>query len=174
MNDTQIVARRIREARKAQHLSLKELARLTGMYSPSLSEIERGKRNITILTLEKIATALKLDSHFFLKKSIVKKFVATPPADPGVIELTHTESFDFEWEQRLLSGKIKFRKFFIKLAGENFVRLMTLQADWNTDDQYAELVDDDVSVNYEQADSIEAWEPYRGYVIRTKEVGNGN
>jgi transcriptional regulator with XRE-family HTH domain len=51
---------RLRTERKAQHLSLKEVAGRVGISFQELSSIERGKINTPIETLYRIATALGL------------------------------------------------------------------------------------------------------------------
>lgn len=54
------VGRRIRVIRAEQSLSLDQLARLTGISTPALSLIERGKRDARLTTLAKIAMALRV------------------------------------------------------------------------------------------------------------------
>lgn len=52
---------RLRSARKAQGLSLKELSRLSGATLPTLSHIERGTRDVKLSTLVALADALRVD-----------------------------------------------------------------------------------------------------------------
>jgi HTH-type transcriptional regulator, competence development regulator len=54
------VGRRVRTTRVAQGLSLKQLARLTGISSPALSLIETAKRDARLTTLARIAAALRV------------------------------------------------------------------------------------------------------------------
>ena len=50
----------IRQQRKQRRLSQSTLATLTGLDSSYISEIERGQRNVTLLSLLRIAEALHL------------------------------------------------------------------------------------------------------------------
>lgn len=54
------IGRTIREARKTQELTLKQLARRTGLSVSLLSQIERAESSASISSLYKIATALRL------------------------------------------------------------------------------------------------------------------
>ncbi|MBI3185543.1 MAG: response regulator [Myxococcales bacterium] len=54
------IGRTIREQRKTQDLTLKQLARRTGLSVSLLSQIERAESSASISSLYKIATALKL------------------------------------------------------------------------------------------------------------------
>jgi DNA-binding NtrC family response regulator len=54
------IGRVIREARKTQELTLKQLARRTGLSVSLLSQIERAESSASISSLYKIATALRL------------------------------------------------------------------------------------------------------------------
>lgn len=57
---------RIRDLRKQKNLSQNELARQCNFEKASLSRIECGKTNVTVLTLKKISEALDADiSEFF-------------------------------------------------------------------------------------------------------------
>lgn len=54
------IGRRIRRLRTAKHLTLSELAKKVGMSSSYLSQIENGKVNLTISSLQSIATGLEI------------------------------------------------------------------------------------------------------------------
>jgi DNA-binding response OmpR family regulator len=54
------IGRTIREARKSQELTLKQLARRTGLSVSLLSQIERAESSASISSLYKIASALRL------------------------------------------------------------------------------------------------------------------
>lgn len=56
-----IIASNMRSRRLALGWSQEELADICGYHRTYIGAIERGERNITILTLEFIATALKID-----------------------------------------------------------------------------------------------------------------
>ena len=51
----------VQKARRARGVSQEELAHLAEMHQTYLSGVERGKRNPSILVLDRIATALGLD-----------------------------------------------------------------------------------------------------------------
>jgi transcriptional regulator with XRE-family HTH domain len=54
-----VVAETVRRARKAAGLSQEELALEAGLDRTYISQVERGKRNVTIVVLARIAKALK-------------------------------------------------------------------------------------------------------------------
>ncbi|MCD8178218.1 MAG: helix-turn-helix domain-containing protein [Tannerellaceae bacterium] len=57
----------IRKIRKSKGLSQEALANEAGIDRAYMGEIERGERNVTILTLVKIAEQLKCDISAFTK-----------------------------------------------------------------------------------------------------------
>lgn len=57
---TLIVGKRIRKARKAKDLTLEELAECCGLHPAYIGQLERGVKNASLYTLEKIACALEL------------------------------------------------------------------------------------------------------------------
>ncbi|MBU6464278.1 MAG: helix-turn-helix transcriptional regulator [Bradyrhizobium sp.] len=54
-----VVAETVRRARKAAGLSQEELAFEAGLDRTYISQVERGKRNVTIVVLARIAKALE-------------------------------------------------------------------------------------------------------------------
>jgi len=50
----------LREQRKAQHLSLSDLSRLSGVAVPALSHIENGNRDVKLSTLVRLSEALRI------------------------------------------------------------------------------------------------------------------
>ena len=60
------IGEKIREARKEKHLSQEELADIAGVHRTYIGMIERGEKNISILSLEKIAVALELSTKDLL------------------------------------------------------------------------------------------------------------
>lgn len=57
---TLIVGKKIRKARKAKNLTLEELAECCGLHPAYIGQLERGVKNASLYTLEKIACALEL------------------------------------------------------------------------------------------------------------------
>jgi transcriptional regulator with XRE-family HTH domain len=60
MEITKAVGKTIRDLRTERSLSQEDLADLTNLHRTYISSVERGKRNISIKNLEKIAKALKV------------------------------------------------------------------------------------------------------------------
>jgi transcriptional regulator with XRE-family HTH domain len=54
-----VVAETVRKARKAAGLSQEDLGLEAGLDRTYISQVERGKRNVTIVVLARLATALK-------------------------------------------------------------------------------------------------------------------
>lgn len=61
MDLTKRVGINIRAIRKAQKLTIDELAEKCDFQAPYLSDVERGERNITLQTLSKILDALQVN-----------------------------------------------------------------------------------------------------------------
>jgi transcriptional regulator with XRE-family HTH domain len=57
-NITKIIGERLRNIRKQQGLSQEVLAEKAGLHNTYIGQVERGEKNLTIETLEKIVTAL--------------------------------------------------------------------------------------------------------------------
>ncbi|MDD4382380.1 MAG: helix-turn-helix transcriptional regulator [Candidatus Dojkabacteria bacterium] len=60
MEITKAVGKTIKDLRTERSLSQEDLADLTNLHRTYISSVERGKRNISIKNLEKIAKALKV------------------------------------------------------------------------------------------------------------------
>ena len=60
------MGKKIRAARKAKGLYLRDLGKLCNMHFGAICEIELGKRDSYILTLKKIADALNMDVKEFI------------------------------------------------------------------------------------------------------------
>lgn len=61
----QLVGKRLKKLREEMHYSLDDVARLTGVSKPSLSNIERGTTSTSINNLWKISTGLSLPISYF-------------------------------------------------------------------------------------------------------------
>ncbi len=59
-NINQKIGMVIRKQRLLTHLSQEKLGEVTGLHRTYISDVERGKRNITIISLSKIAAALHI------------------------------------------------------------------------------------------------------------------
>lgn len=61
-----LFARRLKEARQAKSLTQAELSKATGIAQPDISLIERGQANITLDTMERLASAVGVPLHRLL------------------------------------------------------------------------------------------------------------
>ncbi|MBV4422929.1 helix-turn-helix domain-containing protein [Clostridium tyrobutyricum] len=61
------IGENIRRIRKLKHKTLMDIENITGICNGSLSNIENGKRNPSIVTLNKIADALCIDMWELIK-----------------------------------------------------------------------------------------------------------
>ena len=59
----------IRERREAMGLSQEELAELSGFHRTYVGGIERGERNITVLSLNQLSKALQMKPHEILHRA---------------------------------------------------------------------------------------------------------
>jgi transcriptional regulator with XRE-family HTH domain len=74
MNLKELIGNRIVFLRKAKGLSQQKFADDAGLERSHLTNIEKGKKNISLSTLEKILNALDVDpSEFFNSKDFTKK-----------------------------------------------------------------------------------------------------
>ncbi len=63
-----VVGNRIKELRKRNNLTQEELALLCGLDRTYINSVENGKRNISIVNLEKISNALNTRLSTFFSK----------------------------------------------------------------------------------------------------------
>ena len=63
------VGKRIRKARKAKHLTMEQLAELCGLHPAYVGQLERGEKNASLSTIEKVACALNLSLTDLLANS---------------------------------------------------------------------------------------------------------
>lgn len=77
MDLTKRVGMNIRAIRKSQNLTIDELAEKCDFQSPYLSDVERGERNITLQTLNKILDALNIGPGKVLIPESISKVDAT-------------------------------------------------------------------------------------------------
>ena len=71
MEIKELIGKRIRELRKARGLTIERLAEIAHIGEKYLGDIERGKENPTVATLEKLARALGLRVHQILNNEHV-------------------------------------------------------------------------------------------------------
>lgn len=67
MDITQRIATNIKKYRLAKNISQEMLAGMSGLHPNYISLVERGKRKITVVSLEKISKALNLTLMDLLK-----------------------------------------------------------------------------------------------------------
>ena len=67
------VGDRVRELRQAKGISQEDLAEKAGLDRTYISSIERGKRNISLLNIERLAKALSVKPHQLLQNETLSK-----------------------------------------------------------------------------------------------------
>ena len=67
-----VLGQRIRNCRTAKHLSQEKLAELSGVHPTYIGQIERGEKNATIESIEKISAALNISLSKLFEKLGVK------------------------------------------------------------------------------------------------------
>lgn len=65
---TKVLGQRIRNHRNARGLSQEKLAELSGCHSTYIGQIERGEKNATIESIEKISSALRISLSTLFEK----------------------------------------------------------------------------------------------------------
>ena len=85
----------IRKARKEMGLSQVELAELVNRRPATISDIENGKSEISVITLAMFAANLKKPVSYFFPPSILSDFVLdiNTPFEREVLDLLHVYSF---------------------------------------------------------------------------------
>jgi transcriptional regulator with XRE-family HTH domain len=68
-NARRIFSQRLRQIRQNRELSQEELADLAGLHRTYVGSVERGERNISIDTMERLAKALDVDITDLLKEA---------------------------------------------------------------------------------------------------------
>lgn len=58
---------RVKELRKAKNMSQEDLADIAGLHRTYIGMIERAEKNITLINIEKIAKALKIEINILFK-----------------------------------------------------------------------------------------------------------
>lgn len=56
-----LFGKKVKEIRKSQNISQEELADIAGVHRTYIGMIERAEKNITLINIDKIAKALKVD-----------------------------------------------------------------------------------------------------------------
>jgi transcriptional regulator with XRE-family HTH domain len=79
---TKVLGRRIRSCRTSKGLSQEKLAELSGCHSTYIGQIERGEKNATIESIEKICSALNVSlSELFEKIGVEENGTENIPLD---------------------------------------------------------------------------------------------
>lgn len=68
------LGKKIKDIRLSKGVSLRDLAKHTGLTRSFLSQVERGKTNPSIASLERIAHALNIHLSHFFKEDFPKRF----------------------------------------------------------------------------------------------------
>lgn len=94
------IGRRISEIRKSKGYSQDDLAKMLNMSRPSLTQIELGKRNLTVLELNEITNILSISIDKLLSSSFTLKE-----------QLVEQEKMDEAQEYRISVPELKVNKF---------------------------------------------------------------
>jgi transcriptional regulator with XRE-family HTH domain len=65
---TKTIAERIRQRRAELNLSQEQLGELSGLHRTYVGSVERGEKHISVVTLQRIADALKMPLVYFLAR----------------------------------------------------------------------------------------------------------
>ena len=104
-NDGVDVGQRVRECRESQGMSLRGLARRTGLTPQFLSQVELGQANTSIGSLRRIADALNVNIYYFLRDDDI----LAPPQHSPVVRAGHRVRFssrDAKVEYELLTPDV--------------------------------------------------------------------
>lgn len=94
MLSREMLARRLREARRERALTLKQVEQLSGFSSTHVSEIERGRTTPTVDALVRIASALGRDPCYFIEeRALGEVSIVSPENDPAVPALEGAGEF---------------------------------------------------------------------------------
>lgn len=112
----------IQRERKARHLTLEQLAALSGVSRSMLSQIERGESNPTFAVLWGLTQALKIDLSDLINGGVAHR--AANPIEVVSVPLTpEIKSPDGQWRLRILSppgmaGKVEWYEVEIAPGGK--------------------------------------------------------
>ena len=90
---------KIRERRQSLGISQEQLALRAGMTTPYLGQIERGRGNITVKLLVRLAAVLDVDIGYF--------FEDRPPRRPSMIESSILFALDGLSEEEKAAAKLR-------------------------------------------------------------------
>jgi len=79
LDNEKIIGAEIRQLRKARQLTIPNLSALTGLSTGYLSQVERGKSNLSVQALKLIAASLGIPASFFFNDD----------RDPDLVEKEH-------------------------------------------------------------------------------------
>lgn len=90
-----MVGENIRTIRKLKKISINKLSKLAGVSLGFLSDIENGKTNPSIDTLEKISEALEVDVKDFFEPTLNEKDVKNHKEAPSLLEGANKNTLNF-------------------------------------------------------------------------------
>ncbi|HVN55150.1 MAG TPA: XRE family transcriptional regulator [Anaerolineaceae bacterium] len=102
---------RIKEKRREEGISIRELARRTGLTASFISQVENGKANVSLESLRKVSTALNVRMLYFLSE-VNPQFEMDVEAQPEVVseKLSNTPKL-IERNHPLIKGNMRARLF---------------------------------------------------------------
>jgi len=75
---TKLIPKALKRLRTSKGISQEELANMANLDRTYISGFERGIRNVTILSLEKIIKALNIDAKGFAKEILIQADIEDP------------------------------------------------------------------------------------------------
>ncbi len=84
---TKDIGLRIRELRKKNGLTIEEAAHMAGVHPNYLGDAERGKKNFSITTLEKLARVLSVSISEIFSRKAPARTEKPSPVDPRLVAL---------------------------------------------------------------------------------------
>lgn len=69
-----LIGEKIREIRTQKGLTQENLAEKSGLHSTYIGGVERGERNLTVISLEKIARGLEIDIRDLFERRKTKRY----------------------------------------------------------------------------------------------------
>jgi transcriptional regulator with XRE-family HTH domain len=108
MNDTEkreIIASRIREARKMAGLSQAQVAKILGLHRPSISEIEAGNRSVSAEEISKLAEIYEVSVSWLLGEGAEKIDIHDDKLQLAARELEKLKPEDLDRLLKILASR---------------------------------------------------------------------
>jgi transcriptional regulator with XRE-family HTH domain len=131
-------AQQIRHYRKLKHISLRDLAKVSGISASQLSKIESGKAKLTVETALKLAGILQVPASIFLteptpqalaRRSITRRNSGPVHETPGmrleVLSSEFKEKHNLFWKVRIVAGSFEENGGWRQHPGQEFLYILS-------------------------------------------------